>query len=613
MIQIYNIENTNFDQNGDMSLFPSSASVHAVLNGTWEVTLEHPKDSEDRWKYIKEGAVVKMPSFNGEQLFRITHKEKSDSGISADLQPIFMDAADDCFLLDVRPTDKTGQQALDIMTAPNKKYTVETDITSTGTAYYQNKNLIEAINGDDENSFVKRWGGEIVYDNYKAIINRHAGSDRGVEILYGKNIAENGMKEEVDLRNVVTRIIPQAYNGYQIDGDAPWVDSPLIDKYPTVKYSTMKFEDVKMRADAQEDDESKGMIICDTPAQLEAALRKRCQEQWEAGADKPQVTISVDMVMIEDTELYADVKGLVEVSLGDTVHCRNNNLDIVTDARVTELEWDCVNDRILSVSLGDYQFDYISNQVSINNRIESAIREDGSVIGSQVQGILDAVKTQFHALRDVAQKQDVRAMLFEDLNPDSPTFGAMCLGSMGFEIASKRTADGKDWIWSTFGTGKGFFADYIIAGTMLADRIYGGTLTIGGIDNIAGIIKVLDGNGAILTIMDKDGILTNGKYTCGSDEFGRRVEISEGEMKIMDKSGNTVGRIFAVSNEIFKIGTENALFRMFKTGEVYVDCQSFGVNGYNGFTGTVEYSDGTYENYVGGLLIGGKSKEGAYP
>lgn len=554
-----------------------------------------------------------MPSFNGEQLFRVTHKEKSDSGISADLQPIFMDAADDCFLLDVRPTDKTGQQALDIMTAPNKKYTAETDITSTGTAYYQNKNLIEAINGDNENSFVKRWGGEIVYDNYKAIINRHAGSDRGVEILYGKNIAENGMKEEVDLRNVVTRIIPQAYNGYQIDGDAPWVDSPLIDKYPTVKYSTMKFEDVKMRADAQEDDESKGVIICDTPAQLEAALRKRCQEQWEAGADKPQVTISVDMVMIEDTELYADVKGLVEVSLGDTVHCRNNNLDIVTDARVTELEWDCVNDRILSASLGDYQFDYISNQVSINNRIESAIREDGSVIGSQVQGILDAVKTQFHALRDVAQKQDVRAMLFEDLNPDSPTFGAMCLGSMGFEIASKRTSDGKDWIWSTFGTGQGFFADYIIAGTMLADRIYGGTLTLGGRDNKAGIMKILNGSGAVMTTLDKDGILTNGRYTCGSDEFGRRAEISEGEIKIMDESGNTVGKIFAVSNEIFKIGTENALFRMFKTGEVYVDCQSFGVNGYNGFTGTVEYSDGTYENYVGGLLIGGKSKEGAYP
>ena len=52
---------------------------------------------------------------------------------------------------------------------------------------------------------------------------------------------------------------------------------------------------------------------------------------------------------------------------------------------------------------------------------------------------------------------------------------------------------------------------------------------------------------------------------------------------------------------------------MMKTGEVYVDSKKFGVNGYNGFTGTVEYSDGTYEDYVGGLLVGGKSKEGVYP
>lgn len=613
MIQIYNPENTDFEKNGNMTLFPSAATVNAKISGAWEVTLEHPLDDEGRWKYIVDNAVVKMPSFNGEQLFRITHKEKSESEITADLQPIFMDSKDDCFLMDVRPTNKNGQQALDIMTAPNKKYSAKSNIADINTAYYEKMNLIEALNSDNENSFLNIWGGEIIYDNFTVVIDKKAGSDRGVEILYGKNVAENGMSEEVDMRNVVTRIIPQAYNGQTMDGSTPWVDSPLIDKYPTIKYKVMKFENVKMEADAQNGDADNGITVCHTQEELNAALERQCQKQWEEGADKPTVTIEVDMVMIEDTELYSDVKELVSVSLGDTVHCRNAKLDIVTDVRVIDLKWDCVKNTISSVKLGDYQFDYISNQVSINNRIESAIREDGSVIGSQVQGILDAVKTQFHALRDVAQKQDVRAMLFEDLNPDSPTFGAMCLGSMGFEIASKRTADGKDWIWSTFGTGKGFFADYIIAGTMLADRIYGGTLTIGGIDNIAGIIKVLDGNGAILTIMDKDGILTNGKYTCGSDEFGRRVEISEGEMKIMDKSGNTVGRIFAVSNEIFKIGTENALFRMFKTGEVYVDCQSFGVNGYNGFTGTVEYSDGTYENYVGGLLIGGKSKEGAYP
>ena len=542
MIQIYNPDNTDYEKNGDMTLFPSSAIVHPILNGTWEVTMEHPLDDEGRWKYIVDNAVVKMPSFNGEQLFRITHKEKSDSGISADLQPIFLDAADDCFLLDIRPTDKNGQQALDLMTVPNSKYTAVSNITKAATAYYQNKNLIEAICGDDDNAFLNRWGGEVVYDNYKVIINQEAGSDQGVEILYGKNIAENGISEDVDMRSVVTRIVPKAYNGYQMEGDKPWVDSPLIDRYPTIKFQVMTFEDVKMKADASEDDEENGITICETQAQLEGALKNKCQEQWKNGLDKPTVSIKVDMVAVENTELYADVKELVTVSLGDTAHCRNGKLDIVTDARVVELEWDAVKNKISSVTLGDYQFDYISNQMSLNNRIQNAIRSDGSVIGSQVQGILNAAKAQFHAMREVAQKQDIRAMLFEDLDPKSPTFGAMCLGTMGFEIASKRTANGTDWDWKTFGTGAGFFADFIVAGTMLADRIYGGTLTLGGKDNQAGILKILAASGSTLTTIDKDGIVTSGRYTCKNDVYGRRVEIAEGTYKILDKDGNEIGK-----------------------------------------------------------------------
>ena len=88
-------------------------------------------------------------------------------------------------------------------------------------------------------------------------------------------------------------------------------------------------------------------------------------------------------------------------------------------------------------------------------------------------------------------------MLFEDLDPTSPTFGAMCLGTMGFEIASKRTAKGTDWDWKTFGTGAGFLADFIVAGTMLADRINGGTLVLGGVKNE---------NGQVVVRLDKDGV-----------------------------------------------------------------------------------------------------------
>mgnify|MGYP000730191804 CR=1 FL=1 len=70
----------------------------------------------------------------------------------------FMDAIDDCFLLDIRPTERNGQQALDIMTAPNKKYSGKSNIKIISTAYYQTKNLIEAICGEEENYLPEQMG-----------------------------------------------------------------------------------------------------------------------------------------------------------------------------------------------------------------------------------------------------------------------------------------------------------------------------------------------------------------------------------------------------------------------------------------------------------------------
>ena len=337
MIQVYSPDNTDYEHNGNMTLLPEEATIHVVLNGEWTATIEHPIDQEGRWKYIVDNAVVKMPSFNGEQLFRIRNKEKSDSGVSAELTPIFLDAKEDCFLVDIRPTEKNGQEALDLMTAQNKKYSAKSDIKTISTAYYQTKNLIEAINGDDENSFVNRWGGEIIYDNYNATINKRIGGDYGVQVLYGKNIVKDDFSETVDMSDVVTRIVPKAYNEYMLEGDEPWIDSSLIEKYPTAHYGVMTFEDVKMRTDASEDDEENGAIICDTQEELEKALKKKCEEQFEADVDKPKITIEADMELLQNTELYDDVMELEKVSLGDTVHCNHSKLGITSDARVIEL------------------------------------------------------------------------------------------------------------------------------------------------------------------------------------------------------------------------------------------------------------------------------------
>lgn len=499
MIQIYRPDNTDYENNGDITLEPSSATVHTVLNGTWEAELDHPIDQKGKWKEIAEEAVIKMPSFNGNQLFRIKRIEKSDSGVTATLDPIFMDAMNDCFLVDVRPTIKNGQEALDMMMAANEKYSGESNIVTTATAYYQFKNLIEAINGDDENAFTKRWGGEILYDNFHIHVDDHIGSDHGVELRYGKNIPQNGMSEDVDISSVITRIYPKAYNGYTMT-DNGYVDSPIADNYPIIKVATMTFSNVKMREDEQEDDEENGVIICDTQAELDAALTQRCNEQYSAGLDKPKVTISANMILLKDTIQYKDYEVLENVSLGDTIHCINNHLGIVTDARVIELEYDCLRKTVSSVVIGDFEYDYFgeitSNVTQTGNRVSEAIRDDGSIIAEKIQGIIDANRAKLQAQKNIAQTQQVRAILFEDLDPESPTYGAMCMGTMGFQIASERTADGTDWDWQTFGTGKGFTAALMVAGTMLADRIYGGTLT--------GVL-IKNANGTFLVQTDETG------------------------------------------------------------------------------------------------------------
>ena len=468
MIQIYSKKNTNFSKNGDVALTPDEVSLSVELNGVWVLNLHHPIDKNEKWKYLEENAVLKVPSFNGDQLFRIYNRGKSDNGINVQAYPIFFDAKNDCFLTDVRPTGKNGQQALDIMCAANKKYSAESNIKKATTAYYQYTNLINAINGDGSNAFINRWGGEILYDNYKVIINERVGGDYGVELLYGKNIKADGLTEEIDMSDVVTRIYPKAYNGHKMSGNG-YIDSPLISNYPTIKATTITFADVKMREDAQEDDKKKGVIICSTQTELDAALRQRCQEKFSSGIDKPRISISADMILLQDTDQYKDYKVLETVSLGDTIHCRHSKLGIVTDARVIALEYDCIQKRVISVELGDFKNNYFDKITSSADKVESIVNPDGSVMAEKVQGILDGVYTQLKLQSTVAKKVNGRAFTVEDLDPDSPLYGCMTWGTQGLQIATKRTADGKDWDWATAITAQGIVADAVITG-LLSDK-----------------------------------------------------------------------------------------------------------------------------------------------
>ena len=463
MIQIYDPGNTKYDFNGDVTLDPYSCECIMILNDAWSLELEALIDKEGKFRHIVKEAVISAPTpVSDRQLFRIYETEKTDSSITAIALPIFYDSKDDHALLDVRPTGKNGQQALDIICA-GSKYSGESNITKATTAYYIRKNLMEAINGDLDQSFINRWGGEILYDNYKVIINNRVGGDYGARAEFGYNL--DGIKEHVDMSNVITRIIPDAYNGYTLDGNTPWVDSPNIKKYQKVYTRTMEFSDIKLKEDSTEDDEN----ACNTLEELRRRLIEECQKQYAAGADLPEITYEVDMVSLEGTEEYKDYENLEKVGLGDAVKCKHHILEIETTARVTELTYDCINRRNQKIKLGKFSKTAFGSQFDTEHKINSIIAPDGSVMAEKVQGILNGIYTQLKLQSTVAKKVNGRAFTVEDLDPDSPLYGCMTWGTQGLQLAVRRTADGRDWDWTTAVTAHGIFAGAIIAG-VLADK-----------------------------------------------------------------------------------------------------------------------------------------------
>ena len=463
MIQIYLPDNTDYAHNGDAVLEPISCECEMILNDEWHLESEHPIDEGGKFKMIVREAVISAPTPMGErQLFRIYETQKDDDSVTAYALPIFFDSKDDHILIDVRPTGKNGQQALDIM-CDKSRYSGTSDITTGSTAYYVRRNLMEAINGDIDQSFVKRWGGEILYDNYRVIINQRVGGDYGVRAEFGYNL--EGIEEHVDMSEVVTRIIPVAYNGYTLEGDTPWVDSQRINKYAKIYTKELSFDDVKMIEDASEDEEG-----CLTLDELRRKLVSRCNEQFAQSIDLPKITYNVNMVSLEGTEEYKEYEVLEKVGLGDTVHCKHRELGIETNARVISIKYDCIEKRNLEVVLGDYQKSAFDSEFETQKAIESVLDTKlKTVMAERVYGILDALNTQLRLQSTVAKKVNGRAFEISDLDPESELYGCMIFGSQGLQIATERTADGRDWNWRTAITAKGVVADAIISG-LLSDK-----------------------------------------------------------------------------------------------------------------------------------------------
>lgn len=451
-IEFYNPDNNNFESDGNVTLRPNKALFKIRLNGICEIELSHPCDKEGRWKFIKNDGIIKAPTpYSTGQLFHVySIKKNMVGGLNIKARHIFFDL-NKSIILDNRAENKTCQEALDII-LNETKFSGKSNIKKLATAYFVKMNRVAAINGNTDNTLISRWGGEIFLDNYNVTVNDHIGGDYGAYINYGNNMLELGLEDNED--NVITRGYPVAFNGRMLP--EKYIDSPLINKYREIKEDFVEMCDLKLKEDSSD---GEGF---DTVEELYKSMRIRMKELYDGGLDKPTVTGTTKVAPLENTTKYKYVKGLVNIGLGDTITIYHEKLDIDFASRCIGYTWNILTRKYETVDVGEFKESFFSKQTDVRNKVESILNGDGSVKANEIQGFLDATRTKLIAQKEIGQLQDVRAFIWEDLDPNSPTYGCMIGESAGIQISQQRTPDGKNWDFTTAITAEGLIADKIV-------------------------------------------------------------------------------------------------------------------------------------------------------
>lgn len=238
------------------------------------------------------------------------------------------------------------------------------------------------------------------------------------------------------------------------------------------------------------------------------------------------------------------------IELGDTVAIIDKDINIRIRARVVERKSYLNSTKADEIVLGNFIEDYATQQA----KIKSDLKSISNTINEQGQAITDLKNFDYYAsivqeLNDrinatggyVYISKDGQGLITYDKPIDKNPTKAIQLKGGAIRIANSKKSDGT-WNWTTFGTGDGFTADVINAGTLNANLVRTGILqdknakSFLNLDtgefNFGGIIKSIDGRsiveGAAIDEIDGDkiisGTVSTGKIKDGAIDGDKIAE-----------------------------------------------------------------------------------------
>ena len=366
LIRLYEQDTTDFSNNGLKILSPMSAKItRNLIEYTYQLELTHLLD--EKGMMLTEERIL---GYNG-QYFRISSIRRNLKEVSIIAKHIFFDLNKN-FIEDINIKNKTGSMALAHIlggTSYPHSFSATSDIDTVASSRLVRKNVVSALIGDTDNSFINRWGGELDMDGFTFKLNKQIGKDDGYTIQYGKNLT--GLDLQLNMLEVVTRIRPVGFDGVEVDG--LYVDSPYIDNYALPIIKEIKYENVKWKGspnyEEREDDDS---YIYDNLAEAQAKLIELATNEFVVNEiDLPKTTINIEFIELSKTEEYKHLKFLQNINIGDTVHIYHKPLDINLKSRCIEYVYDCILNKYETITLGSYTKNFFTKTQNTNTTLDS--------------------------------------------------------------------------------------------------------------------------------------------------------------------------------------------------------------------------------------------------
>lgn len=378
-----------------------------IASGNYVLDAEFLVDSGGLWNELVEESILKCQLDYGTEIFVIKKVKKQSKYISVTAVQMTIHACNTLWLEDVRPTNTNGQGALSHMLTNSigkkKEIVLQSNISVINTAYYQRKRLQEALFSAD-NSFIERWGGEVLRRGYTLSINDRIGMDRKVVIRRGKNLT--GFEGTTDLDQLCTMAKGVGFDGITHEG---YIMSPLADQYDQYYPREFKYDDIKVKTE----NDTEGY---DTLEEAQAELIRRVNLEYTKNhVDELRAEYNLSFIPLSMTEEYKHLASET-IYLGDTVKIQETLLGIDLKVRVISRKYDVMKQKPLSMTLSNIPIEEKRTTVSdsaIIKQLKDQIKQNNNSVAEYVQSMINSGSTNSYVLY---RQNEILAMDSKDIN-----------------------------------------------------------------------------------------------------------------------------------------------------------------------------------------------------